>query len=691
MDPVKLARDLDVEFRNCCAAIDRDEPWFGHFTIQCGDKPRSYKVGAARRPDQRIVDWRHPLAEAYYDLEPGERFELDGTGYARIEGDVTCRAVVASKARSLRRVALRTIEGEAIALATDDSFALADDQRAVMEPETGLPNILGLLTPEQYRLITASRDKPVIIQGRAGSGKTTVALYRVSWLTHPIEGSDAVPVDPSKVLIVMFNRALSTFVRDSLEPLKLEAAELDTFHAWALREIRKAYRGVIEPDTTEREGKNTAEALKKQLGILKAVDAFVVRQTERLDAWLAEKLGPYGGDAQLARFRALPLPVVRRLVTMRTESRTARDGAAGAERDRLEQIYRVFDKAVIRMTQYKDELVKLLTDQALLGEYLPHVPPADLDALATYQRALQRDRASARRPGPFVAFEDFALILRLIQLKNGGFPDKDQDDEVTIFDHLVVDEAQDFGAVEMTVLLSSVRSRTGVTIVGDMNQKIIPQADFIGWDALAGELGVDGASVTKLEVAHRSTLPIMRLADSIVGDDSSSGRPGATPSLTLVDSAEAKHAAIVEAIRGRVADSHSAHICVICDRPRTARELHAELEKSLEDLDTPIRYGHRNSFEFAPGVTITNMHQIKGLEFDAVIVVDPNTGRYPDNDQGRRYLYTVATRAKEWLDFICEGEPSPLLMRAVDAGLVDTVGHAAVAPVEFTDEDDEPF
>lgn len=79
--------------------------------------------------------------------------------------------------------------------------------------------------------------------------------------------------------------------------------------------------------------------------------------------------------------------------------------------------------------------------------------------------------------------------------------------------------------MELTVLLAAVRVHPGVTIVGDVNQKIVPEADF-GWDALARELGIAGASVTKLEVAHRSTTAIMAVADLIIGDTTPPGRPG---------------------------------------------------------------------------------------------------------------------------------------------------------------------
>jgi hypothetical protein len=251
--------------------------------------------------------------------------------------------------------------------------------------------------------------------------------------------------------------------------------------------------------------------------------------------------------------------------------------------------------------------------------------------------------------------------------------------------------AQDFGAVELTVLLAAVRSRTGVTIAGDLNQKIVPEAEFIGWDALARELGIGGAKVSKLEVAHRSTVAIMRVADSIVGDETSKGRPGPIPTLTVTDSQEGQLDVAADLAKAVLKELPQAHVCVVTRHAAAAKTLHGELSSRLAELGTPVRIGHNKEFEFAPGVTVTNMRQIKGLEFDAVIAVDATTTNYPDTEQGRRNLYTLLTRAKDRLDIVSPGEPTALLKTAVDGGLVEVAERMTVEPVVFMEEDEEPI
>jgi DNA helicase-2/ATP-dependent DNA helicase PcrA len=322
---------------------------------------------------------------------------------------------------------------------------------------------------------------------------------------------------------------------------------------------------------------------------------------------------------------------------------------------------------------------------------LPQASREDLKKLAAYQSGLQGEGSSERRPGPKVAFEDFALLLRLIQLKNGGYPDKTREDEVRVYDHLVIDEAQDFGAVELTALLASVRSRTGVTIVGDLNQKIVPDADFIGWDALASELGVSGAAVTRLEVVHRSTSSIMSVADSILGETSGDARAGAKPTLHVARTPELLMLRTGDLARAAYVENRAGHVCVVCRTPASAAKLHAELEQALVDMDVPVRLGHNRQFEFAPGITVSSSRQVKGLEFDAVIVVDPSERNYPADVDGRRALYMVVTRAKERLQFVSSGEVTALLEPAIAGGLIDMVQRPTVPPVEFTAEDENPF
>jgi DNA helicase-2/ATP-dependent DNA helicase PcrA len=488
----------------------------------------------------------------------------------------------------------------------------------------------------------------------------------------------------------MYNRALAGFVRGLLGPLGLERAPLDTFHGWALAAVQRGYKGELQLDLAPAEGDEAATEAKKHVGMLAAIDELVAQQTRSADAYLAAKLSPYAetGAGWLDRWRQTPGPLVRRLVRCRAEALVARDEAKGLVAQRLTEIHKVFVAAVTRATLYKDELRRMLTDVPTLTRHLTGLAPATIEALAANQRALSARGASERRAGPSVRFDDLALLLRLMQVKNGGLPDQ-RDESVSTFEHLVIDEAQDFGAVELAVLLGAVRSRTGVTIVGDLNQKIVPSADFVGWSALARELGVEGVEVCALTVGHRATGPIMALADHIIDDAPSGGRAGQAPRLLRPVDTDAAVDAIAEEVFAVLADDPRAHIALVTRHRGAVAPLVAALSRALDGL-CAVREGHNKEFSFAPGLTVTNYRQVKGLEFDAVIVHEPTEDAYPADVQGRRDLYTVLTRARDRLVLVCVDPPSSLLTAAAAAGLVD-VPEADQVPSAELGALDEPL
>jgi DNA helicase-2/ATP-dependent DNA helicase PcrA len=687
MDAASYAEELDQAFRTCAAAHDLDTPFVAAFTLEGPDKVHEYRLGARSIPADRVLDWRHALAGAYY-LRPGEDFELDERGFRKLDGTLVRKAALEVAARAVRAVLVTTPGGQQRLLAGPEGFA-ASGGRAPRASERILGDLRAWLTPEQYRLISQGRSQPLILRGRAGSGKTSVALHRVAWLAQADETRSTPPIDPSRVLIVMFNKALSTYVRGLLAPLGLERARLDTFHAWALDAARRAYGGKLEISTAALPGDEEARRVKAHVGLLAAIDAFVARQLASSDAYLAEKLTPYRevGAAWLAAWRASEGPLGRRLAGLRNEALRARDAASGLEQKRLVEVHLIFKAACDRVALYKEDLTKILTDVPLLAAHLPDVPQATLEAAAANRRALaDRDR-SERRVGPYVRFADLALLVRLLQRKQGGLFDARREEVVPAYDHLVLDEAQDLGAIEIAVLLAAVRSRTGVTIVGDLNQKIVPSAAFVGWEALAAELGVAGARVQSLEVAHRATQPIMALADALLGEPPSGGREGLRPNLVRAASAEAIPDAVFEALFEALHDGPEQHLAVVLRHVADVEPLADQLKQRFGAL-VDVRTGHNQEFRFDRGITVTNYRQVKGLEFDAVVVVEPDAEAYPDSLQGRRDLYTIATRARDRLSFVASRPLSPLLEHALAEGLLSGPPEDDVPPAELGDLDE---
>jgi len=693
-DLVVMAGELQDDYARQRADLRVDAPWFGVYDAEVRGKRLRYRVDECRNMDYRIVDWRSPIAQPYYRTDPGDDYEVEATpNTVRVEGTLHAKAAVVADRSQLTRVQVVDRAGRHALVATDGRFSLAVGPKPPSSL-AGLPSLAALLTGAQYELITRSRDRPVIIQGRAGSGKTSVALHRVAWLTYASDDPAAPPpIAQERVLVVMFNKALSRFVASSLHELGLDGVAIDTFHGWALQRIRDAYKGKVEPPPPgDVEGHAAAAAIKKRLGTLRALEAFVARQESALVAWLTGRLEPYEALDVVERLKTLTGPVVGRVTTLRREARAALTDARGREAERRAQVFEVLTQALARMRRYKEDLYKFLRSGDLLAEHLPDVSAEDLATLADYQQALQSRDGVARKPGPYVGWEDLALLTRLIQLKNGGFPDKDDDERVLLYDHVVIDEAQDFGAVELRVMFGAARDRRAITIVGDVNQKIVPTADFMGWSALAKELGVDGGEVARLEVAHRATQAIMDVADSLVeGEPTVGARAGRRPRFFQEASADGVFDRVLRLIDDHVERDEAAHLCVVCARRKDAKALAERLQKLLDGV-SEVRVGHNEQFVFGRGVTVTNYHQVKGLEFDAVIVVEPGADSYPMTDAGRGALYTVCTRARERLDLVGSTALTGLLEAAARSGALEKVGASEVPAATFSEEEqEEPF
>jgi hypothetical protein len=149
------------------------------------------------------MGWSHPLARAYYDGEPGEEFELDQRGYANLSGVVDSLATLTTHALRVRRLELRSADGKFTLISGADGFEPHDEApRGTMQAD-GLPDVLALLTSEQYRLITESRTKRFVDHTAAPSGSTHLRGKAGTWqpLSADVCAADCAPAQCRSIAI----------------------------------------------------------------------------------------------------------------------------------------------------------------------------------------------------------------------------------------------------------------------------------------------------------------------------------------------------------------------------------------------------------------------------------------------------------------------------------------------------------
>lgn len=706
--------------------IDAASPYFAHMRLRAegrGGQPHEQDVLIGRRglidraAGVQIVDWRDaPVSQVYYRYDEGDDYDEEVAG-GTLRGVVLARRNVTIAGGKLRRIGcpqgtlVASGEGEWSELSGDEVVLLAGGQgtaarpprpgppprgRRRMEPARSatdgnktLPEIAALIDRAQFELITAPGTGLVVIQGGAGSGKTTVALHRIAYLVF----HDTRHFKPSRCLFVVPSEALARYVAGVLPALGVNGVPVTTFRSWA-RNLRKR----LVPSAPDRYADDTPAAvtrLKKHPALLTLVERAVDEELAAARRELGERLG----DAPAAAWvlaawdkNGERAPVERARATRRMVERGAIDlpaATAHAAEESLRKIQsRLGDVRRILFELYTDrgrlealradgvveaagvreieELVRWCSAQ-LEEATPPELEGVDEERLAPVDGLPLDDGSEEGGARARLDEEDDALLLRLYQLVHGEL--RRVDGEPLVYDHIALDEAQDLSAAEVKLLYQATNERRSFTIAGDVAQRVVFDNGFRGWEALLGDVGVGGAvKVRPLKLAYRSTAPVMRFATRVLGPLAATeatdveARPGVEVSLHSFDGMGEAVAFVADALRSLVGREPSASVALLTRHPGQADAWWAALARA----EVPqLRRVRRQDFAFAPGVDVTDVGQVKGLEFDYVILLDVNETSYPDSVEARHLLHIGATRTTHQLWVVTTGAPSPLLEGAL--------------------------
>ncbi len=209
-----LLTRYDEEFEN----LERlkKSPYFARIVVEENGKEFEYKIGRIANAQCRIIDWKHsPIAKLYYEYKEGDHYAEEVQGKER-EGIIKKRILVSIEHGVLKQVS----RGTESYIKTNDGW-ISGTLRS--RSSVGLPDIAQLITKEQFSSITTDSDSSVLIQGIAGSGKTTVAVYRLSWMIK--EKSFL----PEKTLIILKSPSLKSYIVHSLESFGLKGVVVKTW------------------------------------------------------------------------------------------------------------------------------------------------------------------------------------------------------------------------------------------------------------------------------------------------------------------------------------------------------------------------------------------------------------------------------------------------------------------------------
>lgn len=568
------------------------QPYFArviaHEQVQGQTQEIEYKIGFAANPDCRIIDWRKaPISKLYYEYREGEEYCEEIQGRER-HGVITLRHTVDIAESKLKKVSCRLghfvlQDGEWVALGAG---GLSPEAIA----QGHLPNILALITREQFQTITEDADTAILIQGIAGSGKTTVALHRLAWLLHQ-DNSEALP---QQCLVLVLHNALKAYITDTLPAIGIEGVRVITLREWYEENLVR-----ILPELTSSEGRLRRPNTPCPTSIARVMRSLALLLTL---------------EEQAERISCRP----RDLLTILDDSKTIieHDDSRLLSKDLIEQARK----------RYEDNLEQGVIDYCVDG-----------------------------------------LFLRLHQLKYSSVYLKDG--STGFYKHIVADEVQDLSSVELASIIGAVKETQHLTLVGDSAQQIDQGTTFTGWEKLRRHWNFKESMsrYVSLEVSHRSTLPIMRLADHIQQRQTvKGGRQGRIPIWFKCATESRGIKAAINWLNTAIERYPNAITAVICHDSQEARQTLSLLRPTF---GATVRIGDDNHFTFTEGIVVTDVQQVKGLEFFNVLIWNPSSKNYPQQQHFRNLLYVAVTRAEENLCMVTWGRPSAILP-AVNSPLV---------------------
>jgi DNA helicase IV len=625
-----------------------------------GDDTERFYIGRLAVSDENqepmVVDWRAPVAEAFYratgrmpmGLERRRHFATDGRTLLGIEDELFGSGGPGSDGL-----------GEDPAELVGPGALLAALQRS----RSGrMLDIVATVQREQDDVIRAELPGVLVVQGGPGTGKTAVALHRAAYLLYTYR----FPLEHQGVLVVGPNQTFLRYIEQVLPSLGESGVSLTT-PAGLVRDLRPRHADTPEASRVKGDAR-MADVLRQavrdrerglrnplEVGFGSLTLTLTAGATKAIVATARKRPGPHN-----TRRRQVEVLLLRSLYGRYREiveaMRRTGFGGAGDEMDRATFVGEIRRHPVI--VAALDRMWPLLAPEDLLNDLFGSPPLLNLatrDILAPDERdALARPRARRLEDVPWTSadaplLDEARWLLGPIRARRG-----ETDDDIRGYGHIVVDEAQDLAPMVLRMLAR--RSITGsMTLVGDIGQATSTGA-ATSWDDVVRHLpGRRPARTAALTVNYRTPAEVMTVAAEVLeaarvpdADPPRSVRAlGRLPEMRPVPAGMvAEEVAVAAAAElSAVGEGTVAVIGPAGALPELARALQA----------AGLPWGDPEGSGLSARVTLLDVPAAKGLEFDSVIVAEPAE---LVREGGLRSLYVALTRPTRRLVAV-HAEPLP--------------------------------
>ena len=667
-----------------------NKPYFARVDfIEKGDVKRdAFYLGKVMVTDhntleQIVIDWRAPIADLYYEGRLGEANYNCPAG--NIEGEI-----------KLKRQYFFNKDGELenvmdIDITTNDEML---QPFLAANSDTRLKNIISTIQAEQNKIIRSEMWRPLVVQGVAGSGKTTIALHRIAYLIYNYDKN----FFPEEFLIIAPSKFFLNYISNVLPDLGVERVQQSTYEDIAFEIIGDEFdiedpneKLAIIIDNNKSDKEKEMSKVIEQASILKSS----IRFKNMLDEYLYElekrfipdedfKIDKYvfmkREDIHHLYFREYAnLPICRRIeeivkhlknsVMMRSgeilkdieEERDYKIAKVKAEEPieeiRLSMIRNLYgDAEKLAKSVIKDAkkhalnyfgankvMTPLKYYKEFLDVYFEQIASERIDKRQI--KYIKDSFATAQRKGK-IEMEDIAPLMYIKCMVHGV---------KTKFElkHIVVDEAQDFSEFQFYVFKKIIKSNS-MTILGDLAQGIYYYRGTRNWQkTMSVVFGEDSdLKYLTLKKTYRTTEEIMNVANKVISNindvlNCELGEPVMKNGAPVTFKHFENHSDMINQIKARLEEFKQKGFTNIAIIGKTIPDC-LKLQKELNNEE--IHMISSKDAEYNGGINICPSYLSKGLEFDAVIITDTDVNNYTKSEVDTKLLYVCITRAMNTLD-----------------------------------------
>ena len=547
-----------------------------------------------------IHDWRAPVSSMFYDHELGE------AGYRSPSGEI--KGVISLK-RQYR------IRGGKMEFMIESALTVHDDilQKEVSSnADDKMKNIVATIQREQNRIIRNEDIRTLIIQGVAGSGKTSIALHRIAYLLYTFRDS----ISSKDILIISPNKVFSDYISNVLPELGEETVpetSMEQILSGVLEHKYKyqTYFGLVN-ELLEKPSSSLINriAYKASFGFISELDKFILH---------IENTYFKAADVKLTKYITIPAPFIEEqyLRFNRYPIRRRFDAMADYMLDMLKIQY------TFTVTTTGRNLLKKEIRLMFAGNN-------DIQVYKDFFKWTNNPGMFKMRKGHTLEYSDLAPLayLHLALEGNGNQPFRVK--------HLLIDEMQDYSPIQYKVIQKLFPCRK--TVLGDAGQSVNPYGSST---AETIQKSLTASEIMKLCKSYRSTFEITDFAQKIHPNAELEpvARHGEKPQILQFGSAVEELSGIMGLISTYRKSGYKS-LGIICKTEQQARKMADMLKSYAND----ISFLSSQSSAFVQGIVITSAHMAKGLEFDEVIIPQTDERNYR-SEIDKSMLYVAVTRA----------------------------------------------